>query len=201
MEEKPSSNNLERRVESAENTLKASITILIVCAVFAILATGLAIFGATQANRALQILEDNDLVASEENEDEEEIDDESQDEEETYAKPKSAESIETISFVYNNANDFADVFDDSIEYYAFDLNDEYQGDVVEVDGASFFKYVFNNDLDKLNETAENEDDTWSIAVYSNEGTSYVGGKDSAPDWFNDLLKKIDVETNGYYSRK
>ena len=199
MEEESSSKNLERRVESAENTLKTSIVILIICAVFAIIATGLAIFGASQANRALQILEDNDLTALEQ-EDEEEIDDELSDDE-TYAKPSSADSIDSISIVYNNGKDYADIFNDSIEYYAYDLNDEYQGDVVDVDGIGFFKYVFNNDLDKLGVTAVNEEDAWSIAVYSNEGTSYVGGKDTAPDWFKDLLNKIDVDTNGYYSKK
>lgn len=211
-EEESTNNNLKRELESTERTLKHAISLLVICAIFAVLGTGLGIYGTVQSERALKILSDNELTADTESEDNEETnisdlvsDDEGEDDNDDsiFEKPASVDDIESIEIAYNDNKDFISVSNSgTVEYYTYDENEEYIGNTVRSDAKGLIKHVFENDLDKLGEEEEpdNVESAWSIYVYTENGYSSAFGTGEAPDWFNQLLDKLDAKNMGYQSR-
>ena len=185
--------------KNAESTMKAVIITLIVCTILSVLGTGFGIYGTIQANRALSEL--NGEASEEEiNEDLDETT------EFTYGKPTSAEEIKYVMISYNNNQDFVEIYNDEDGQeiiYSADNEDEENSnaETVETGVNEVLKHIFDNDIEYLGDNEVLDDETWSIEVDTADKTSYISGNSDAPEWFNELLKKLDVDNKGYKSRK
>lgn len=186
------SQNLSKK--DLEKTLTGLIVVTIITAIIAILGAGFGVYGTIQANRTIKYLEDNFNADF--------SDTDTSSVEETYGKPTSSESIASVYIMYNDASDFVNVYDSNeVEYYTYDENDEYTGSTIEIDSSEIFKYIYDNDLEYLGDNDYDGEEVWSLEVVTNEDTySYVGGTAETPEWFNDLLTKLNVSANGYQSK-
>ena len=107
-------------------------------------------------------------------------------------------------FVDKDGKDYIDIFrdeedGDSNEYYTYTDDEQYVGDTEQVDVSGIFGYIMDKDVQYLGDGDYTGDETWGIEVSSTDGFSFVGGTDSAPDWFNDLLKELNADQKGYKS--
>ena len=180
-----------------EKTLKSTMVTVFCLAIVALFGAGFGIYGTIQANRALSYLEEEELATNNEDTTSDSVDDS---EESSFVIPTEADDIVYISVTYNDGQDYIDIANDgtdsSISYYDDSTENTTTTDVTEI-----VQYVFDNNLDYLGDNEYNEEDTWSLDVETEDGYSYVGGTGSAPEWFNDLLKKLDADKNGYQSQK
>ena len=185
--------------KNAESTMKAVIITLIVCTILSVLGTGFGIYGTIQANRALSEL-NGDASEEEINEDLDETT------EFTYGKPTSAEEIKYVMISYNNNQDFVEIYNDEegqeIIYSAGSEDEENSNaETVETGVNEILNHIFDNDIEYLGDNEVLDDETWSIEVDTADKLSYISGNSDAPEWFNELLKKLDVDNKGYKSRK
>lgn len=183
--------------KNMERTLKCTLAFTIVCAVLSLIGAGFGIYGTIRAEHALELIA-NQNEAFEDEGFAEDI------EEYTYGKPASADEIDFVSISYNDDQDYIDILkeDNSADYYAYDQDGEYIGNTTEIDTSDIFKYIFDQDLNYLSDSNEYEDDyTWSIEVSSSDGTSHAEGSGAEPEWFTDLLRKLDVDNKGFFSKK
>lgn len=188
------------QTNSNSNTLKSLVVIVFCLAIIAFIGAGFGIYGTIQANRALSYLEENGLTSEDSL-----SDDLSDSEEPSFDKPTTASDIAYVSIVYNNGQDYIDITSDgtdgNIDYYTSTEDGEVIENPIDTDTTDLANYIFDNDLSYLGDNDYDETNTWSIEVDTENGYSYVGGTGTAPDWFNDLLKKLDVDKNGYQSGK
>ncbi|MBR2766930.1 hypothetical protein IKD67_02515 [Candidatus Saccharibacteria bacterium] len=117
-----------------------------------------------------------------------------------YGKPVSADEISSIDIVYNDGKDHVQVTDEFIYYYAY--NDEgnlYEGssETIETDTSSIMKYVFENDLQYLNDENVPNGNKWSITVYAPGVSSADFGYGRQPEWFDEILELLNVDKYGY----
>ncbi len=173
-----------------ENAMRAVIVSLIICMILAVLGTGFGIYGSIQANRALGIIEQKS-----------DEDDESSDEN-SYGKPTNADEIQYITIAYNDIKDYVDISreEGTIDYYTYNADEEYVGDPIETNVTDIINYIFDNDLQYLGDNDYLDNTTWAIEITSDQGYSYVSGESDPPEWFNALLKKLDVDKKGYKSK-
>ncbi|MBR3122269.1 hypothetical protein IKF28_02375 [Candidatus Saccharibacteria bacterium] len=187
-----------KNTKTTENTLRVIIVVLIICTVLSILGIGLGAYGAIQANNALGQL--SEFIDT----DDETIESEEYSDEPIYGKPSSVEEIEYIGINYNNGQDYIDIVKDEdgdyIEYYAYDSNNEYNGEVVETSVDDIFKYVFDNNLEHFGEENSFDNTSWEVEISSTNGSCYAKGESNLPDWLNALLEKLDVQNKGYKSK-
>lgn len=187
--------------KNAESTMKAVIVTLIICTILAVLGTGLGIYSTIQANRAISAIygDGTNEVESTDGDEEDESTVEF-----TYGKPASAEEIEYVSISYNNNQDFIEIYNDeedqSITYYT-EGGEDSKSETVESGVNDVLKHIFEKDLEYLGDNDILENETWSIEVDTADKTSYISGDSAAPEWFNELLKKLDVDNKGYKSQK
>lgn len=188
--------------QDLEKTLKATLVIVFCLAIIALIGAGFGIYGTIQANRALHYLESDDSSLDIKSDD---LDEEALDDETSFTKPTTADDITYASLVYNNGQDYIDIINDgadsNIDYYTVTDDDETIENSVTTGVTDILNYIYENDLNYLGENDYNEDDIWSLEVDTEDGYSYVGGTSTAPDWFNELLKKLDIDKNGYQSKK
>ena len=180
--------------KTTENTLRVIIVVLIISTILAVLGTGLGIYSTITANQLLS-------KYNEDNSEGMELESEFVDEPE-YSKPENIDDINYIGITYNNGKDFIDIVRDEegnyIEYYTFDNNDEYVGEIAEnANIDDIFGYVFEKDLDKFGEESFLGDVSWGVEISSTDGSCYVSGNSDQPDWLNALLKKLDADSKGY----
>lgn len=182
---------------------KTVYSLIFIALLIAIIGAGFGIYGTIQANRALSYINgDAETSSSEISSDDGVI--EQVDDEEDFGLPTNKEAIEYVAIVYNDGKDYIDIFrdeedGDSIEYYTYTDDEQYVGDTEQVDVSGIFGYIMDKDVQYLGDGDYTGDEAWGIEVSSTDGFSFVGGTDSAPDWFNDLLKELNADQKGYKS--
>lgn len=186
------------------NNKKTIYSLIFVAILLAVIGAGSGIYASIQANRALNYIDKAELIDETDYTNEETVLDDDQAEETSFGLPSSKDSIEYISIFYNDGKDYIDAIrdedeGDEIEYYAYNEEEGYIGDTEETDVSNIFQYVMDNVLQYLGDNESTDEDTWGIEVSSAEGDSFIGGTGTAPDWFNDLLKELNVDQKGYKS--
>ena len=117
-----------------------------------------------------------------------------------YGKPSSVEDISSVEISYNNGRDYISINDYGITYFAYDNNgniieEKTREDVELVNEIN--NYIFDNDLEYLNDYDEVDDKTWSLRIDSPGVHCLTSGQKDSPSWFNELLNKLEVEKYGY----
>lgn len=187
--------------KNAESTMKTVIIVLIVCMILAVLGVGFGIYSTIQVNRI-----NNDYYGEESTGANLTEDDDDTDEaiEFVYGKPSKAEEIEFITISYNDNKDFVDIYknedDQGIDYYTYNEDGETISDTVETDPTEIIKFIFDNSLENLGDYTEIDNEKWSVEVDFDNKYSYASGDSDTPEWFNELLKKLDVDNKGYKSK-
>jgi hypothetical protein len=185
--------------KNKDKLLSGIIIALVICMVLAVLGTCFGIYGTIQANNALTKLDD-DYPGEDMEFDGGEIADENK-----YSKPSTVDEIELVAISYNDNKDFVDIVKNQeesyIDYYTSDENGDYVGTPIETDVTELLQYVFDNDLEYLGDNDILDNETWSLEIDTSEGVSYISGESNPPKWFNELLKKLDVDNKGYKSRQ
>ncbi len=186
-------------VRDQEKTIRNVLVVAAIATVLGLFGTGFGVYSTIQVNRVLGSFEKNDLVLegangvdSEDAEDDEHAEIE-EDDDFRYGLPASADSIDYISLMYDNGNNYLEVYrdDSAIEYSTLGDNDEYQTNTVNGDIDRIFKFIYDNDLDKIKaDEVGDEDETWYLEVSSSEGYSYAGGQGALPEWIEALRQEI-----------
>lgn len=115
-----------------------------------------------------------------------------------YGKPKSVSDITHVELKYNNGKDYIAISNENyIGYYTFDDTGKRIYKQVDKDTSKIYEKIFNNYLDDLTKEYPEKDAIWSIEVSSPGASCAIGGKDSQPSWFDELLKDVEAEENGY----
>ena len=134
---------------------------------------------------------------------EDESEDEFADEELEFGKPDSADQIEAIYITYNDDSESIDVYEDGVEYYAFNdegLIEESEREI-ETDTMEIRQFVFDSGVDNLTDETVPDDYDWSIKVDTADKTCMKFGTGDYPDWFKNILDKLNVSENGNYLKK
>jgi tellurite resistance-related uncharacterized protein len=119
-------------------------------------------------------------------------------------KPNSADEIESIYITYNGSDENIDVLEDAVEYYAYNEEGEIIEDSeheIEMDTSEIMQFVFDNGIDDLTEHTTSDDYEWSIEVDSPGRMCAVYGAGEYPEWFKNILNKLNVSENGNYLKK
>lgn len=172
--------------KQTEKTLRTFAIITVISVILSIFATGLSIYGAIQANRALSNQEKE--VSDEYSEDD--FDEMSFE----FKKPTDADSIDGITIVYNDGNNEIEVYDGSVVITSYKDEENYTSDSSSINTKEIFQYIIDNDLDYLGsyDDYENfENVNWSLDITSKDDTySYAAGEGETPAWLNTLIEKI-----------
>lgn len=121
-----------------------------------------------------------------------------------YREPSSVEDITYIDIAYNNGKDYVQIVDNEIRYGGFDENGNYKYENVKEDGEfaqDIKKYIYKNNLKYMDrEYSSPNKVNWELTINVTGGGCSIGGKDEQPEWFNVLLKKLEVDKykNTYY---
>lgn len=123
-----------------------------------------------------------------------------------YGKPSSVKEIESIEVVYNNGKDYISILGGRYEknkilYYTYDKNGNMIDNHIDADTSDIFKYVYEKDLKYLKKYEHVDNEKWSLKVSAPGMHCLISSKKAEPKWFNKLLKKLNVEENGYLSNK
>lgn len=183
----------KKSTRSLDKTLRNVMIATVICAVVATIGVGFGVYGTIQANRAIAILEEYENSE----------DDLYSDLEATYEKPQSVDDIVTVWISYNGSEDYISIENGEMYYYAFDDEGEEISEDLEIDTKEIMQYIFDNDLGYISDTEPDdfEDDVdWSLEIDTEDAYSFIGDKGEAPEWFNKLLEKLDVNTHGYKSK-
>ena len=185
---------------STERTIRHMLVALVVIGILATLGASFGIYATIQINNILSPYSRTAVSESLLKDADSESDVTTT--ESSYGVPTNKDSIEYISIVYNNGKDFVDIINDAneengLEYYTFDDNDEYIGDVENINVDEYLQYFMDNDVQYLGDDEYTGDEYWGVEVTSDEGVAFVGGTSDAPEWFNNLLKKLNVDQKGY----
>ena len=122
-----------------------------------------------------------------------------------YGQPSSVEDIDIIEIMYNNGNDHVSIHagrhkDNKIYYYSFGKDGNISGEnEVDTDTTDIIKYIYENDLKYLKEYNEVKNAKWSLQINGPGKQCLISGKKAEPKWFKELLKKLNVDKNGYLS--
>lgn len=122
-----------------------------------------------------------------------------------YGQPSSLEDIDTIYIVYNNGKDHVTVSggrykDNKIYYYGYGEDGNINGEYVEnIDTSNIIKYIYEKNLKYLKEYEHVDNEKWSLEISSPGKNCLISSKKEEPKWFKDLLKKLNVDKNGYLS--
>ena len=193
---------------SIQNESKISGGVLIgmiICVILAIGGIGVGVWAMMDGN-AKEARINNDI-----NELRQQVEDlknkKNDDDDYVYGKPDFANEIDSISVTYNgDNNDVVDIFDGEIYYYTFNADDtelvpiEESENVIETDTAEIMEYVFDN-IDYLTEDETLIINDWSIEVNSGNKFCMISGAGEYPEWFKELLNKLNVSEYGNYSKK
>ena len=130
-----------------------------------------------------------------------------------YGKPQSVDDIDSVFINYgeNGRKRIAIIYrskypneEDSINRYEVDDEGNYQNEVSETVSddkvLNIMKYIYDNDLQYLNDynvsndghILSTNDMAWMIEVNSSGASCMAYDYGEAPDWFNDLLEKLDA---------
>ena len=168
---------------------------IIIC-IIALIGLSLGIYNSIQTNHILDVLAENNFIASDTGSAEDEYDD-SEDEEDVemlYGKPNSAAEIISTSIEYNNLEDEIYIDDGYIDYY--NINDE-DGDGItaDIETNEINQYIMDNVISNLNDNEDGEDisdeTTWAITVSSDNGYAYASGTGETPNWLKGLIDKAN----------
>lgn len=119
-----------------------------------------------------------------------------------YGKPNDVSEIRHIEIVYNDGKDYVGISSNNkISYYTFDENGKMKQKIIDKDTSSIIKYIFDNNLDYLKEYDHLDDEKWSLEVSGPGKSCTISKNDTQPEWFNTLLKKLNVDEYGYQSKK
>lgn len=175
-----------------DNQREKNILILVYVSIaLSIIGIGLGIFGVIRANQALSSIEEGYI--SDENEEAEAEDALYFIDDYTFGKPTSASSIKAIYIDYDNGNKYYDIYDDDTAESGSYENDEENSETT-IESSQIFQTVFDNYLSYLGNNSSSGEETWSIGISSEEGDSYIGGTGAAPEWFNQLLSDLEIDT-------
>lgn len=118
-----------------------------------------------------------------------------------YGKPKSIEDIRTIDIVYNNGKDYIFISNKKeLTYFTFDKEGKMVYKTYEIDTSDIIKYIYENDIDYLKEDKHIDNEKWSLEVSSPGSSCIISKKTNQPEWFDELLEKLEVDKKGYLSK-
>ncbi len=130
-----------------------------------------------------------------------------------YGKPQKADDIESVYISYGeNGKNRINIFnhskyhdeENSITRYEIDNEGNFQNRVSKTlsddEVLNILKYIFDNDLKYLNDYGTTDDGhiiseeniQWKIAVNTRGASCMAYGDNEAPEWFNELLTKLDA---------
>lgn len=184
-------------VNPNDNQHEKNILILVYVSIaLSIIGIGLGIFGVVRANQALSSIEEEYMLDEDEDEDEDE-DAEAEDtfyfiDDYTFGKPTNASSIETVYIDYDGDKYYTINNDNTAESGSYE-DDEEEVKIM-VESSQIFQTIFDNYLNYLGDNSSSGEETWSIGVSSKDGDSYIGGTGTAPEWFNQLLSDLEIDT-------
>ena len=179
-----------------DNQHEKNILILVYVSIaLSIIGIGLGIFGVVRANQALSSIEEEYMLDEDEDEDE---DAEVEDtfyfiDDYTFGKPTNASSIETVYIDYDDGNRYYTVNNDNTAESGSYEDDEEEEKIM-VESSQIFQTIFDNYLNYLGDNTSSGEETWSIGISSKDGDSYIGGTGTAPEWFNQLLSDLEIDT-------
>lgn len=117
-----------------------------------------------------------------------------------YGKPSSIEDIELIEVVYNNGKDEIAISPDNvINYYTYDKDGNSIDNCIDQDTSDIINYIYKNDLKYLEEYKKVNNAKWSLSIKGPGRSCLISSKESEPEWFKELLKKLNVDEKGYIS--
>ena len=176
---------------------------MILCAIFAVGGIGFGVWAMMDGN-AKEARMNNDI--NELRQQVEDLKNKNNDDEGDYiyGKPDFVNEIDSIFVTYNGDNkDAVDIFDGEIQYYTFNAELEQIEEsehIIETDTTEIMEYVFDN-LDYLTEDETLIINDWSIEVNSGNKSCKISGTGEYPEWFKELLNKMNVSEYGNYSKK
>lgn len=113
-----------------------------------------------------------------------------------YRKPSSFEDITNIDIDYNNGKDYVQIVDNEIRYGGYDKhgNLKYENVREDEEFAKYItKYIYKNNIKYLDKSSYPNNINWGLNVHVTGGGCAVSGNDEKPEWFNKLLKKLEVD--------
>ena len=179
------------------------ITAMVCLVLIALGGIGFGMWAVTNGNAKEAKLKEEISELKQQIEGEDGIEDESVDEELEFGKPDSADQIEAIYITYNGDSESIDVYEDGVEYYAFNdegLIEESEREI-EMDTMEIRQFVFDSGVDNLTDETAPDDYDWSIEVDTADKTCMKFGTGDYPDWFKNILDKLNVSENGNYLKK
>ena len=128
-----------------------------------------------------------------------------------YGMPENVTDIVSITIRYNNGKDiiFITPQNETISYFAYDNDGNYIKDdegneitnIVHENVSEIVEYIFKYDIKYLKDYSKKKKLRWELSVDTISTTCMTGGADEEPEWFSQLLKKLNVETYGNISSK
>ena len=187
------------KVSSSQKPINSLLlVIVIIILILSITGLSLGIYSTIQVNKILSVLdleylkgaEDEDVSFSD-------IPENNEDELISCVPPQKTSNINNIYIHQTNQDINVDESNEIVFYnYSNGRNNDSKVISINTDTSEIFDYVFTNTatilLDNDNHDLT-EDNNWYIQIDTNEGTCLMGGDETPPEWFNNLIAQIKTK--------